>query len=303
MGSLLPPQPLAFAFPASHDTTPTCHSPTTLTRITTEDSSAEYQDDEFVSLLARLDLADAQPYPRPPPRTPSPRPANRPVEAPHSFPTMHSRSYVTDRRTVYRFESPTQEGHTYSWSRAGVATQGVPNAFVREVQTGTANKSRGKKVAYVVYCGIRTGVFRSWRETQPLVNGVSNCIYRGYTSLAQAEAAFSYALQRSWVRTAGTPLTPGISQLPQPITSTADPTNPINGSETCDDKWYVVYHGITPGVYRSHLECQLNTLGVRGALHKGIIGRAAAINKYLQAVDGFEVGEAAPPEYSVDVFL
>ncbi|KAJ7156554.1 hypothetical protein C8R43DRAFT_1125749 [Mycena crocata] len=159
--------------------------------------------------------------------------------------------------TVYRFESPTQEGHTYSWSRAGVATQGVPNAFVREVQTGTANKSRGKKVAYVVYCSIRTGVFRSWRETQPLVNGVSNCIYRGYTSLAQAEAAFSYALQRSW-----------------PITSTADPTNPINGSETCDDKWYVVYHGITPGVYRSHLECQLNTLGVRGALHKGIIGRA-----------------------------
>lgn len=90
----------------------------------------------------------------------------------------------------------------------------------------------------------------SRRETSPLVTRVRNSIYRGYPSVAEAHAAFDYASARSWVRISYAPAVAAIPQLPHP-THSADRTNPLNGNVSGSDRWYIVYHGITPGVYRS----------------------------------------------------
>ena len=93
--------------------------------------------------------------------------------------------------------------------------------------------------------------FSSRAETEPLVSGVANCIFCGYASLVDAHAAFVYAQARSWTRALSSPHTfVPIPFLPQPDTSPPSP-NPLNGTEIVDTRWYVVYRGIQPGVYRS----------------------------------------------------
>jgi hypothetical protein len=53
----------------------------------------------------------------------------------------------------------------------------------------------------------------------------------------------------------------------------------------------------------SSLECQLNTLGVRGALHESVIGRSVALAKYAAAARGGNTRMAPPPWYNTtDVF-
>ncbi|KAJ7176158.1 hypothetical protein C8R43DRAFT_1118685 [Mycena crocata] len=147
----------------------------------------------------------------------------------------------------------------------------------------------------------RSAVYRA--ETEPLVSGVPSCIFRGYRTVIEAQAAFEYARERHWVRVAGDPITMGIPALPQPSLSE---TNPLNGTETVDGLWYIVYRGIFPGVYRSHLECQLNTLGVRGALHESVVGPELALHKYTQAnLRPSEVAVVTPPyrNHNSDPFL
>ncbi|KAJ7914817.1 hypothetical protein B0H13DRAFT_1872529 [Mycena leptocephala] len=79
----------------------------------------------------------------------------------------------------------------------------------------------------------------------------------------------------------------------------ADGANPLNGTEDFDGKWFV---GITPGVYRSHLECQLNTVGVRGALHQSVEGISAALEKFAAATsrDEATIAQAPPFWYTGD---
>ncbi|KAJ7936286.1 hypothetical protein B0H13DRAFT_1853648 [Mycena leptocephala] len=135
----------------------------------------------------------------------------------------------------------------------------------------------------------------SRNETERLVSGVSCCIFRGYDSVQDAHAAFEYARARSWLRLSDAmPTAAPIPALPRPIDYDAS-SNPLNGPETLDDFWFVVYRGICPGVYRSHLECQLNTLGVKGALHQSIEGKDAAVAKYLAAVGQGNVAVVSPP--------
>ncbi|KAJ7780805.1 hypothetical protein DFH07DRAFT_765294 [Mycena maculata] len=184
----------------------------------------------------------------------------------------------------------------------GFATQGVPGATVRKVQTGGRRKqAHTKKAAYVVFSGIRCGVMRTWDEAGPLVLGVPCSIYRGYSTKAETDAAFRYAQERSWVRVSGSPPRP-IPALPQPAVSgeRAD-VNPLNGAEQLDDRWFVVYRGIIPGVYRSHLECQLNTLGVPNTIHEVVVGRAAAHAKFAGAGGRGHAAVASAPVYSEDL--
>lgn len=65
-----------------------------------------------------------------------------------------------------------------------------------------------------------------------------------------AHAAFQYAVERGWVRTSYAPLVAAIHVLPQPLDA-AEAVNPLHDSEEIDATWYVVYRGITPGVYRT----------------------------------------------------
>ncbi|KAJ7430876.1 hypothetical protein B0H11DRAFT_2262776 [Mycena galericulata] len=254
------------------------------------DSSSDYDDAEIVALIASLDLADLgladaenPRAPSPPPRTPSPRLPS------HNHPTAHiSHTKRPDFATRY----------TTEWSMAGSATQGVTDGRVFAVSPKRKNK-KSKKSAYVVFCGSRFGVFHSWAEVKPLVTGFSNSVFRGYNTVAEAQAAFQYALSRGWVRNGYSTVT-AISTLPTPASDLLG-DNPLNGLEPHNSTWYVVYRGITPGVYRSHLESQLNTLGVRGALYESIEGKHVALEKYAAACSRGEVAAILPP-YPADVF-
>ncbi|KAF8216975.1 hypothetical protein K438DRAFT_1953856 [Mycena galopus ATCC 62051] len=150
---------------------------------------------------------------------------------------------------------------------AGTATQGVPGGHVAVVQKGTSKK-RGVKRVYVVFQGHVPGVFETWSETNDNVRGFSNAIYRGYASLAEAEAAFAYALDNSWVRGAGVNCGPVPFSPPTPLRSSTDPdpVNPLQGSEALD--WQVVFRGINLEC-TAPLEAMLNTSGVRNVVYKG----------------------------------
>ncbi|KAJ7837459.1 hypothetical protein B0H13DRAFT_2261035 [Mycena leptocephala] len=262
-------------------------------------------DPAFLAFIARLDLNDTgTALSPPPPRTPSPTPESDAVHR-HTFPSMNSRrsDSNTPNPTVYQFESPTRCGSTTHWSLAGSATQGVANAHVRAIQTGGRRKKpRTHIAAYTVFCGRQHGVFKTWAETEPLVKRVSKCIFRGYGTLAEARAAYEYAAARSWVRVADAPVIAAIPHLPQPqVASSANLTNPLNGNEDFNGRWFVVYAGITPGVYRSLLESQLNTLGVPGAIHESIVGWSAAWAKFTEATGRNETRVGPAPAYD-DVF-
>lgn len=82
-----------------------------------------------------------------------------------------------------------------------------------------------------------------------MITGVSNAIHRGYT-LPQAYEAFAYAQARGWTRSTEDGSGSTMPSLPTP-TQDDDAPNPLHGSEHLDNTWYVVYHGIRPGVYHS----------------------------------------------------
>ncbi|KAJ7802361.1 hypothetical protein B0H14DRAFT_2594355 [Mycena olivaceomarginata] len=200
------------------------------------------------------------------------------------------------RPTIYEYQTPMGSRLTSSWATAGTATQGVPGGHVAVVQKGTPKK-RGVKRAYVVSQGYVPGVFETWRETNDNVRGFSNAIYRGYASLAEAEAAFAYALDNCWVRGAGVNGGPVPFSPPTPLRSSTDPdpVNPLQGSEALD--WQVVFRGINPGVYCSVLEAMLNTSGIRNAVYKGYDTKQEAFAAWDLARQRGEVTVTPAPSY------
>ncbi|KAJ6452137.1 hypothetical protein C8R47DRAFT_1169392 [Mycena vitilis] len=199
------------------------------------------------------------------------------------------------RTTRYYFESPTKRGYTDEWSVAGAATQGVENAHVHRVQK--AQKKRKNIKAYVVFVGRVPGVHPSWRETANATNGVSGAIHRGYRSDQEAEDAFAYAEARGWTRVSPGPVA-AIHTLPTPLQATdSDAPNPLNGCEELDNTWFVVFRGITPGVYRSLLEALLNTVGIPNATYQTVEGRDNAFRTFAKARGLRDTSAAPPPAY------
>ncbi|KAJ7654566.1 hypothetical protein DFH06DRAFT_1329830 [Mycena polygramma] len=218
------------------------------------------------------------------PQTPSSHPVPAPVTPPRPV-----------RR--YQFRSPTRSGTTTEWSEASHLTQGVPQATVRSLVRSP--KKRPKNNAYVVFYGIIPGVYDEWygpEGAEVQVTGVPGSLYQGYPSTPDAGAAFDYARERNWtgVRTrhphlfrgisAPPPSSSAIGALPVPTPLLNLTHNPLHGPVTSDTRtWYIVYAGITPGIYLSQyvspppfsasgdrphsLECALNTVGLSGARH------------------------------------
>ncbi len=90
--------------------------------------------------------------------------------------------------------------------------------------------------------------------------GASSNLFLGYKTHETAEAAFQYALSKGWVRCSGSnrsvkhqqpfmaptsiPFDPVYLTLPDAYTS------PLNEGRLMK-KWYVVYKGLAPGIYKS----------------------------------------------------
>ncbi|KAJ7601478.1 hypothetical protein DFH06DRAFT_1352767 [Mycena polygramma] len=264
------------------------------------DSARVYSDEQFAALIATLHVSDN-------PSTPSsPSPPGYQTGS-TTRPTAHPRTPTTPTtpttsragRGRYFFQSPTKRGYTDSWATAGAATQGVAGAHVHSVQK--SKKKKGKSNAYAVFCGRKPGTFDSWAEAEKSTKGASGAIYRGYPNDTDATAAFEYAAARSWTRVCTSrPASPSqapVASLPLPCEESDYTYNPLHGSETVDDTWYVVYCGITPGVYHSLLEALLNTVGIRNQRYESVIGREEAFKRYRDALEERETESASPPSY------
>ncbi|KAJ7142163.1 hypothetical protein C8R46DRAFT_1233198 [Mycena filopes] len=195
-------------------------------------------DEQLARLLAGLDLTSSAPA-----TPPRPSPA------------------------LYAYRTPVSAGTTSSWAEAAAETQGVSGASPRRLSPKKA-KRRKPSGGYAVFCGRRVGSFKDWiHDVVELVIRVPNSLFQGYPTLAQAELAFLYAQDRGWTRVIdvnGSFAPTTIARPPLPVASNHSP-NPLHAGSSTEGAWYVVYAGITPGVYASSLECSLNTLGMSGA--------------------------------------
>ncbi|KAJ7775266.1 hypothetical protein B0H14DRAFT_2631871 [Mycena olivaceomarginata] len=156
----------------------------------------------------------------------------------------------------HRYSAPTEQRLTNLWSEAGAASQGVPGGHVHIVTQHRAGTARrGKAIC---------------RLSRPAMWGIRLLEH--------------HKTPGSW---------PGIS-----LSTSPRPWNPIPlhpGENIQDNKWYIVYKGICPGVYRSYLESQLNVKGISAATHESVAGtKDFAIAKYLQAVEDGDVAVISP---------
>ncbi|KAJ7824660.1 hypothetical protein B0H14DRAFT_3469099 [Mycena olivaceomarginata] len=231
------------------------------------DTDDTANDAEITRLLGELELHNSA-SPTPPPTAPpfrTPHRSSSSESAPPPYLVGHASPLIArprnhasvgpapvtpTRSSTYSYRSPSTQGVTRDWAVAGYATQGVAGVHIVSHRSSPNSKKKKKSVAYVVFCGLRCGVFHTWDETDALVSGVPNCIFRGFPSLAAVQAAFDYAEARLWTRDLSSNYPTPIAALPQPI-SAVTASNALSVSETEDDLWYVVYRGIYPGVYRS----------------------------------------------------
>ncbi|KAJ6459357.1 hypothetical protein C8R47DRAFT_1226632 [Mycena vitilis] len=282
-----------YAQPPSQPRAPNFPDPTFMTDRDLQRSARAYSDEEFAALISTLRVSGSSSPPTYRRTTTPPRPT-----AP--APTTSTPPPPTPTRGKYYFESPTKRGYTDSWATAGAATQGVAGAHVQSLQKSKSKKRKPKSAAYAVFCGRNPGVFPSWPLAAKSTQGASGSIYRGYPTVPEADAAFEYAKARSWTRVCSSrPSSPShapIASVPLPCEESARP-NPLHGSETIDQTWYVVYHGISPGVYHSILEALLNTVGVPNQRYEAVTGKAEAFRKYRAALGQRETTSAAPPSY------
>ncbi|KAJ7711504.1 hypothetical protein B0H16DRAFT_1480288 [Mycena metata] len=257
-----------------------------------KDSARVYTDEEFAAVIATLQISDNQPSDR---RTTPPLSQRNPSAS--SPPALGLHSGSGPRHPVYYFESPSRRGFTSSWAEAGTETQGVPGGHVHTVSKG-AKKKRVKKAAYTVFFGRVPGVFQTWEDVKLSVNGVSNAIFRGYGTINAAHTAYAYAQARSWTRVCGSAPLPALTPLtPPPVATEVEPPNPLHGTDPLDDTWYVVYRGVTPGVYHSVLEALLNTVGLSNPLYEGVKGREEAFRRYRDAQEQSSTAVLPPPSY------
>ncbi|KAJ7834678.1 hypothetical protein B0H13DRAFT_2369765 [Mycena leptocephala] len=214
-----------------------------------------------------------------------------PPQPPPAYTTTSAAASVALPGALYAYSTPQQTGFTPSWSEAAAATQGVPGASARSLipRTRAPPKRVGRKGGYAVFCGLATGAFEHWlTEAGPLVLGVSNSIYKGYSTLALAQAAYQYALAQGWTRTltrqraSFTVLSTVQLRGPLPTPNWLfDSLTPLHG-DALEGRWYVVYRGVTPGVYQSSLECSLNTRGLSGSCYDSWDDKDVAIAHFME---------------------
>ncbi|KAJ7602662.1 hypothetical protein DFH06DRAFT_1347914 [Mycena polygramma] len=226
-----------------------------------------------------------QTAPGPAPITASSRPPTSPIS---------STVYSTPRTVPTTPRSQRISGNTSQRSEAAALSQGVPGALaVRQTKKRKPRKSCG---GYAVFYGLIPGPYKDWSDAGPLVLGVPGSLCQGYRHYDTAVAAYEYARSKSWTRVCPSRDSPistrlprrsaapaAIPQLPEP--NYLDEPNPLRGDDEDADKWYIVYCGVTPGVYQSHLECSLNTVGLRRPVYDSVYGRDAAVALYLDALE------------------
>ncbi|KAJ7075968.1 hypothetical protein C8R43DRAFT_966270 [Mycena crocata] len=202
-------------------------------------------------------------------------------ESQHSGQNQVSQPRPSER--IYSYSSPTRSGVTNRWAEAANATVGIPHAQSHKLSSyhhKAKSASRGD-------------------EVQLITSGSGGNIFQGYPTLQAARAAFEYAESQTWrgVTTANS-VAPGAtispSQRPIPISHNSGPikTTPLHCGV-----WYIVYKGISPGVYQSHLECAINTTGISGSTFDSTRNLDQARNLFRIAKENHEICVLLPSHY------
>ncbi|KAJ7713594.1 hypothetical protein B0H14DRAFT_3523334 [Mycena olivaceomarginata] len=116
-------------------------------------------------------------------------------------------------------------------------------------------------------------------QTEALVRGVPNCIFRGYPSLSAAHAAFDYATDDCGLARLTMPVGNLSLPLPCPYPSRTRTLSirSIAPKRTMTLGMLCIEESLPGSIGPSALECQLNTLGVSNSMHERVVGKASAL--------------------------
>ncbi|KAF9000550.1 hypothetical protein BDZ89DRAFT_1147220 [Hymenopellis radicata] len=202
-----------------------------------------------------------------------------PAQTPPRTPTR-----LSPPLTQYRLQSPTRRAGipetTEHWSKAADIVNNYPDIKVT-AETRRPKKKRPSK-HWVVFAGRETGIFSNWEDVAVQIAGVPS-VTQGYASKTAAEEAFAHAKACGWVpHGQHLPATAALLDIPFLTAAEASFVNALNRGIT-NKRWYCVYQGRRPGIYRSNLECQLNVHEVSKASYESWGTLSIAREKYLNA--------------------
>ncbi|KAJ7043430.1 hypothetical protein C8F04DRAFT_1175263 [Mycena alexandri] len=187
----------------------------------------------------------------------------------------------TSRYIVSTRDRPERPIVTTSWFEAGSISHSVAQSTVRRMDSPRRSR-KPRSAAYAVFYGGAVGAFTDWTRVSASITGHGVAIYSGFSSLEEAQAAFDYARAKGWTADAPSYTIPqALPPAPLPLPSSYD-RNPLNSGGT-HELWYAVCRGIVPGVYRSWLECSLNTTGIKGNMCNSFATRELAEKAYASA--------------------
>ncbi|KAJ7122479.1 hypothetical protein C8R46DRAFT_1050553 [Mycena filopes] len=204
------------------------------------------------TLSATADLQPSSPW------SSTPTTATPPRASPPHPSLSHTPQTPGGRRAAYDVDSPSKTGKTVSWLEAGALTLQVRGAAAAGSGVKRRKTRTGPHPAYGVFYGGKVGVFERWVDVNRSITGHGAAIHCGFPSVASAHAALSYARAQGWTGDST------VSAAAEPVAARPYAKNPLN--DGADGVWYAVCRGVVPGVYRSWLECALNTVGIRGNL-------------------------------------
>ncbi|KAF9020731.1 hypothetical protein BDZ89DRAFT_1043217 [Hymenopellis radicata] len=222
-------------------------------------------DDEFCAFIASLD--DAQ------------------IPGTAAFKETAARGTPTLRRPGAAHGPDTTRSQASQILRSHVDATVVATQKRRKVKTKHLTDT---PPVIVVFIGLQPGVYSHWTLAAPQVLGVSGSVYFGYKTWPIAEKAFDYAVQRGWAfHIRGGRRLPYTLIKPSPAPGHPFQTPLTHGITR--KNWYCVYRGLSPGIYRSYLECALNTLGVPHGSFEAFRSRTVAHEKFRLAQERGEV--------------
>ncbi|KAJ7715850.1 hypothetical protein DFH07DRAFT_974074 [Mycena maculata] len=240
---------------------------------------------EILCLIGELNVSNGNDSaPRTAPRLPPPpSPAQRSAA---SAPIAH-RSPPEHQNALLAFTMLQRPPKVPFTLRIGSTWLTKSEKAARLADSPPTQRSAGTREAML--CSLAETLVPFALEVEAMVRGVSCSIQQGYSTFEGATAAFEYARLRGWTRRVpddsfivpSAVLPPAIPWLPQPP-AFSDAPNPLHGEH--NGLWYIVYCGITPGVYPSSVECHLNTVGITNSVFDSCDTKEVAILRYQTAL-------------------
>ncbi|KIY61958.1 hypothetical protein CYLTODRAFT_459408 [Cylindrobasidium torrendii FP15055 ss-10] len=150
----------------------------------------------------------------------------------------------------------------------------------------------GRAMAYVAFRASEPGVYGKWEDCKQRTSGQSGSVYEGYMTLAAAEAAYAFAVEKHLTAVTGQ----SIRARPIRATTYHPPSkhrissgSPIQAGST-RISWYSVYVGVKPGVYASYAEAAPNVIGIEGACYESWESKEDAVDAYMERVGAGKIG-------------